>query len=1159
MQILKRILTLGLLCNILIFVNQSLAQTEVAKLDVVEGEVTTLRSGAKDFQPIEQGASLFENDVVKTGKHGRAGLLFSDGFLLRLAENTTLQIQPQSKAGEGRPIKMDEGQGYFFSREPKEFPVIASPAVTTAVRGTEFTVSVSAKETLVSVLDGRVECSNDKGSVQLAKGEQALTKLGYAPVKSILVNPHDAVQWAIQYPVVADKEELSSQFSQSSQDAKEKAAFTRMSELANDGKRGEAITYFETLKNPSNPALITYAAQLYLSNGEIEKSRQLLIDVSKPGKTLSSDLRATVYSMQSIIALAQDDKERSRSLASEALSSKSDSPAALLANAYVAQSSFDLEKSKALLAKLSEVRPNNAFSYAKKAELELGFGHIDQAEELLQKARELSPRDPYVLTIYGFLNLIKNEREDALKIFSDVIAIDGNSALAHLGRGLALVKGNDLIAGREEISRAVYLDPMVALYRSYLGKAYFEEERENLADHEYERAMSLDPRDPTPYLYRAYSKLSQNEPVKALDDVESSIALNNNRAVYRSRLLMDQDLGVRSAGLSEVFTSLGFTEAARVEAIKSLSRDYTNFSAHRLLAESNNTIVLNDARLSERKLAELLSPLSFNLFNRPSSDSADASLNDYSTLFDRNANRADISNEWSSSDDTLSPGATFAGKTDKFGYAAGYQGLFTGGSKDNNYTRRNIGNVALQYQPTYEDRILLTGDGVYRRKYDDQEQVNGTEFDEYNASLGYTHRFGPQSKFIAEATYSDQKNDFLSNEAERIIDFSEHAGELGAEGNLDLLINEFSRETIKSYRGTLQYLYDSENVAFVFGSQYYNAHPDRDENSLVLGDDAGVFTDIDYYLRSHGGNVASSYDFYNYTTLHLTNWMDLVGGANFTELEKEEREFTPFIDGTQHRAKLAPKFGALFYPTDTTTIRSAYFETIRKSSLEDVTSLEPTIVGGINQRFTDFSGAEARNVGVGIDQKIGSTTYFGVEGLYRHILDRSTDATSSVDLDFDTLTSTQTTNLGSDFENHVENDVIKTYLYQVLSSRWVTTLDYEWNDYDLDGVDQEYQLHKVGGSLRYFDPSGFFVFGTATWREQDLVGNEIYANGASNFWIADAGIGYRIPKRHGAVLLKVNNIFDEDFTYDQSQGFEEFVRPETTVSLLFSVNFEVFN
>ena len=83
----------------------------------------------------------------------------------------------------------------------------------------------------------------------------------------------------------------------------------------------------------------------------------------------------------------------------------------------------------------------------------------------------------------------------------------------------------------EETEIAASLDPNNSLFRSYLGKAYYEEKRGKTASTQFSMAKELDPNDPTPWFYDAILKQSVNRPVEALHDLQKSISLNDNRAV----------------------------------------------------------------------------------------------------------------------------------------------------------------------------------------------------------------------------------------------------------------------------------------------------------------------------------------------------------------------------------------------------------------------------------------------------------------------------------------------------------------------------------------------------------------------------------------------------------------------------------------------------
>ena len=49
--------------------------------------------------------------------------------------------------------------------------------------------------------------------------------------------------------------------------------------------------------------------------------------------------------------------------------------------------------------------------------------------------------------------------------------------------------------------------------------------------------------------------------------------------------------------------------------------------------------------------------------------------------------------------------------------------------------------------------------------------------------------------------------------------------------------------------------------------------------------------------------------------------------------------------------------------------------------------------------------------------------------------------------------------------------------------------------------------------------------------ERNVIAFDLFEDGADQFWLVDAAISYRLPKRYGFVTLGVKNIFDEEFDY----------------------------
>ena len=217
--------------------------------------------------------------------------------------------------------------------------------------------------------------------------------------------------------------------------------------------------------------------------------------------------------------------------------------------------------------------PNNALAWARLAEIHMSFAELDDALEAAQKAVALNPNLSRTQMVLGFAYLTRVDTAESKKAFEKAIELDQADALPRLGLGLAKIREGDLADGRKELEIAASLDPNNSIVRSYLGKAYYEEKRSDLAERDYATAKELDPKDPTPYFYDAIQKQTTNRPVEALQDMQKAIELNDNRAVYRSRLQLDSDLAARSASLGRIYSDLGFQQLALVEGWKSVNTD----------------------------------------------------------------------------------------------------------------------------------------------------------------------------------------------------------------------------------------------------------------------------------------------------------------------------------------------------------------------------------------------------------------------------------------------------------------------------------------------------------------------------------------------------------------------------------------------------------
>ncbi|MGH9198178.1 MAG: tetratricopeptide repeat protein, partial [Acidimicrobiia bacterium] len=302
--------------------------------------------------------------------------------------------------------------------------------------------------------------------------------------------------------------------------------------------------------------------------------------------------------------------------------------------------------------------------------------------------------------------LTRIEVDEARAAFDRAIARDPADPLPRLGLGLAKIRDGDLDTGTEDIEIAASLDPNNSLVRSYLGKAYFEQKRGGLAATEFEQAKLLDPKDPTPWFYDAIQKQTTNQPVEALHDLEKAIELNDNRAVYRSRLLLDQDLAARSAALGRIYRDLGFEQLALVEGWKSVNTDPSDYSGHRLLADSYSAVPRHEvARVSELLRSQLLQPTNItpvqpqlaerNLLILEGAGPASLAYNEFNPLFARDRFALQTSGVVGNQN-TVGDEVVQSGLSGSLSYSLGQFHFETDGFRDNNDVKQDIYSAFLQ-------------------------------------------------------------------------------------------------------------------------------------------------------------------------------------------------------------------------------------------------------------------------------------------------------------------------------------------------------------------------------------------------------------------------------------------------------------------------------
>ena len=189
------------------------------------------------------------------------------------------------------------------------------------------------------------------------------------------------------------------------------------------------------------------------------------------------------------------------------------------------------------------------------------------------------------------------------------------SGTASMDRGLA------------EMLTATLLEPRISLYQSELGKALYQVRAFDKALQVYDYAKTLDKNDPTPYLYKGIALTDLNRPAEAVQEINQSIDLNDNQAIFRSRIMLDQDQAVSNYNLARAYTDLGLGEWAYSKAVTSVKKSPTNSSAYLFLARAISPPEQNAWVRVRRRCCStgLLSPANQNTFSL---------YNDYTPMFE---------------------------------------------------------------------------------------------------------------------------------------------------------------------------------------------------------------------------------------------------------------------------------------------------------------------------------------------------------------------------------------------------------------------------------------------------------------------------------------------------------------------------------------------
>jgi Flp pilus assembly protein TadD len=520
-----------------------------AEIVSLQGTGDQRAAAAADWQPARPAQALATGDFVRTRQAAKMALLFADDTQLRLHQNTVLQVK--GVATPAQPVTtllLNAGRAWTQTRRADGSRLnLETPAATAAIRGTDWDISVEDDgRTLLTVLSGTVEFSNAQGQVSVGANEAAYAEVGKAPVKLVLSQPRDRIQWvnalrADPLPHLA------------AEPVPEALAPVRAALVARDVPAARAALAQAKVQAPGSapaPWVALMETAIALQAGDVLAAREQLArqaatpEAPLPVALMQSDMQlmdgdaaAAATTLRTALQRWPAHPALVAQLARvQLLSDRVDEAAATLAPAQ-GTAHAELALVRAELARRRGDAPGTLGAYAEATQLApqdargwqgLGSAHTERedarpARAHLRQALALSPQSPGAWGELGTLETFTNQFTEAGQAFSTALGDNPADYVALTGQGLLHLKQGDPKAALDAFLRAGVMEPRYARAKTWTAVAYYQLGRHQDALATLRQASNLDDKDPVPYMLLAQIHTDLFQPGEAVEAARAAV------------------------------------------------------------------------------------------------------------------------------------------------------------------------------------------------------------------------------------------------------------------------------------------------------------------------------------------------------------------------------------------------------------------------------------------------------------------------------------------------------------------------------------------------------------------------------------------------------------------------------------------------------------
>lgn len=577
-----------------------------ASLVMVIGRTETSSSAQGPWVAANVQQKIKQGHYIRTLEGSQVALLLSDQTQVRLNQNSVLQIATVSEGEQPTSLSLLKGRLWA---QVKQLSVgsfraisslvrsqqlrIATPTSTIGVRGTDWELTVGdADTTTLTVFSGEVEMSNSLGLISVAANEQGLVEAGKAPVKSLLTNARDRVQWVTAYRPAPQRWLPNAG-----------GAFDTITRDIEAGDYASGLAKIERL--PASRERTVLSADMALFLGRADEAIAALEPLSQQG--LGDPVASALLARALLVAGRIDD---AAALLQTARKTHPGDLEIILALGDVARLQGDASAALGWFTAATLDFPQSHEAWFGLGRVQTEKENVRAATIALDQAIALAPQAPGYHGERATLLALTGSLVAARAAFDDALQRQPDDYLAWTGLGILQLKTGATREALDSFLKAGVIEPRFARAQLYIGVAYYQLGNRQRALESVRKAAELDKKDPLPYVMLSLMQGDNQELADAVD----SARLAQERMPYLKSLnqLLNDQKG--SANVGAALAARGMEEWAQYYATSSYSPYWAGsalFMADRYPDGFNKN--------SELYRGFLLDPTAFGASNRFSS------------------------------------------------------------------------------------------------------------------------------------------------------------------------------------------------------------------------------------------------------------------------------------------------------------------------------------------------------------------------------------------------------------------------------------------------------------------------------------------------------------------------------------------------------------